>query len=163
MMMMMMMYCFFGMVDQRKAFSLISRRDHYQRSSPSRTSNTPRVFQFHNDILSSTCKKGVFLVLSMVSTYPKKWKFCYFKCLSHGSSWLAPNQMPKNHISDALRNKTEGKLNIFRKDCTRSALTQFFKCFSTPIYIPKYFLSKKLICSIAVLPLLLKTLKKKYS
>ena len=42
MMMMMMMNCFCGMVDGRKAFSLISSRDHYQGSSPSRISDTPR-------------------------------------------------------------------------------------------------------------------------
>ena len=42
MMMMMMMNCFCGMVDRRKAFSLISSRDHCQRSSPSRSSDTPR-------------------------------------------------------------------------------------------------------------------------
>ena len=40
MMMMMMMNCFCGMVDRRKAFSLISSRDHCQRSSPSRISDT---------------------------------------------------------------------------------------------------------------------------
>ena len=34
--------CFCGMVDQRKVFSLISSRDHCQRSSPSRISGTPR-------------------------------------------------------------------------------------------------------------------------
>ena len=39
--MMMMMNCFCGMVDRRKAFSLISSRDHCQRSSPSRISDTP--------------------------------------------------------------------------------------------------------------------------
>ena len=42
MMMMMMMNCSCGMVDRRKAFSLISSRDHCQRSSPSRISDTPR-------------------------------------------------------------------------------------------------------------------------
>ena len=42
MMMMMMMNCFCGVVDRRKAFSLISSRDHCQRSSPSRISDTPR-------------------------------------------------------------------------------------------------------------------------
>ena len=35
--------CFFcGIVDRRKAFSLISSGDHCQRSSPSRISDTPR-------------------------------------------------------------------------------------------------------------------------
>ena len=40
--MMMMMNCFCGMVDRRKAFSLISSRGHCQRSSPSRISDSPR-------------------------------------------------------------------------------------------------------------------------
>ena len=40
--MMMMMNCFCGMIDRRKASSLISSRDHCQRSSPSRISDTPR-------------------------------------------------------------------------------------------------------------------------
>ena len=40
--MIMMMNCFCGMVDRRKAFSPISSRDHCQRSSPSRNSDTPR-------------------------------------------------------------------------------------------------------------------------
>ena len=37
-----MMNCFCGMVDRQKAFSLISSRDHCQRSSPLRISNMPR-------------------------------------------------------------------------------------------------------------------------
>ena len=41
MMMMMMVNSFCGMVDRRKAFSLISSRNHCQRSSPSRISDTP--------------------------------------------------------------------------------------------------------------------------
>ena len=42
MMMMMMMNCFCGMVDQRKAFSLISSWDNCQRSSPCRISDMLR-------------------------------------------------------------------------------------------------------------------------
>ena len=42
MMMMMMMNSFCGMVDRRKALSLISSRYHCQRSSPSRIFDTPR-------------------------------------------------------------------------------------------------------------------------
>ena len=37
----MMMNCFCDIVDQRKAFSLISNQDHCQRLSPSRISDTP--------------------------------------------------------------------------------------------------------------------------
>ena len=42
MMMMMMMNCFCGMVDRQKAFSLISSRDHCQRSSPLQISDMLR-------------------------------------------------------------------------------------------------------------------------
>ena len=35
--------CFCGMVDRRKVFSLISSRDHCQRSSPSRICDMPRL------------------------------------------------------------------------------------------------------------------------
>ena len=41
-MMVMMLNCFCGTVYRRKAFSLISSRDHCQRFSPSRISDTPR-------------------------------------------------------------------------------------------------------------------------
>ena len=41
-MMMMMVNCFYGMVNRRKAFSLISSQDHSQRSSPLRISDKPR-------------------------------------------------------------------------------------------------------------------------
>ena len=42
MMMMMMMNCYCGMIDRRKAFSLISSRDLCQKPSQSRISYTPR-------------------------------------------------------------------------------------------------------------------------
>ena len=41
-MIMMMINCFRGMVEQRNAFSLVSSRDHCLRSSPSRISDTPQ-------------------------------------------------------------------------------------------------------------------------
>ena len=41
-MMVVMMNCFCSMVDRRKAFSLLSSRDHCQKSSPSWISDTPR-------------------------------------------------------------------------------------------------------------------------
>ena len=42
MLMLMMMNCFCGMVDRRKVLSLISSRDHCQRSSPLRISDKPQ-------------------------------------------------------------------------------------------------------------------------
>ena len=38
-----MVSCFCGIVDRRKAFSIISSQDHCQRSSPSRISDTTRI------------------------------------------------------------------------------------------------------------------------
>ena len=40
-MMMKMMNCFWEMIDRRKAFSLVSSRNHYRRHSPSPSSDTP--------------------------------------------------------------------------------------------------------------------------
>ena len=49
----MMTNCFCGMVHRRKTFSLIYSRDHCQRSSPSRVSNTPQAEFEHAQNLSS--------------------------------------------------------------------------------------------------------------
>ena len=55
-MMMMMVNCFSGMVDRRKAFNLISSRDHCQRSSPLRISDTPRTgFEPAQNLSSGLC------------------------------------------------------------------------------------------------------------
>ena len=51
------MNCFYGMVERRKAFSLISSRDHCQRSSPSRISDTPRAGFEPADVLSQYLKQ----------------------------------------------------------------------------------------------------------
>ena len=61
MMMMMMMTCFCGMVDRRKAFRLVSSRDHCQRPSPSRISDTPRAGFEPAENLSSNLVKGTLM------------------------------------------------------------------------------------------------------
>ena len=53
MMMMMIMNCFCCMVDQRKAFSLVSSRDQCQRSSPSRISDSLLAGFWHVQNVSS--------------------------------------------------------------------------------------------------------------
>ena len=63
MMMMMMMICFRGMVDRRKTFSLISSRDHCQRSSPSWISNTLQAEFEPAQKLLHTSFTGIFLGL----------------------------------------------------------------------------------------------------
>ena len=68
-MMMMMMNCFCGMVDRRKAFSLISSQEHCQRSSPSRISDTPRA-GLYNDYLLAPEK--LVIPYDMLSDYCNK-------------------------------------------------------------------------------------------
>ena len=72
------MNCFCGMVDRRKTFSLISSRDHCQRSSPSRIFDTPRAgFEPAHDLNSV-----------VITTTPRRhnycsliWHFCSSKSL----------------------------------------------------------------------------------
>ena len=69
--MMMMMNCFCGMVDRRKVFSLISSRDHCQRSSPSRISDTPQAGFEPAKNLSSGSVEGSFAVVITTAPLPE--------------------------------------------------------------------------------------------
>ena len=69
MMMMMMMSSFCGMVDQRKAFSLISSWDHCQRSSPSQISDMLRARYEPAQKLSSGLVEGSCAVV--ITTTPR--------------------------------------------------------------------------------------------
>ena len=75
MMMMMMMNCFCGMIDRRKAISLISSRDHCQRSSPSRISNTPRAgFEPAQNLSSGLVEWSCAVVITI--TPRRQWGIC---------------------------------------------------------------------------------------
>ena len=66
-MMMMMMNCFCGVVDRRKAFSLISSWDHCPRSSPSRISDTPRaVFEPAQNLSSGFAEWSCAVVITTI-------------------------------------------------------------------------------------------------
>ena len=79
----MMMNCFCGMVDRRKAFSLISSRDHCQRSSPSRIS------LWHAGSRVWTCAEPEFRLCRMKMN---EWWFCRingsFALIAFSLSWL---------------------------------------------------------------------------
>ena len=86
MVMMMMMNCFCGMVDRRKAFSLISSRDHYQRSSPSQISNTPRAgFEPAQNLTSGLVERSCAVVIT-TTPWCHKWYYIpiwvYWKCFT---------------------------------------------------------------------------------
>ena len=126
-----------------------------------------RVFRFHNDKIFSTCKENVLLVLTRARHLPIKWRVCY-ALFTRGHTgrhgWQVTRSLKTHFWCSWKLNWIEVKhflkkvfflpLDVF------SGNIVFQKCFATPIYIPKYTLSKKLIFSIPVLPLCLKTLKK---
>ena len=67
MMMMMMINCFSGMVDQRKALSLISSWNHCQRSSPLRISDMLRAgFEPAQNLSSGLVEWSCAVVISIV-------------------------------------------------------------------------------------------------
>ena len=85
MMMMMMMICFCGVVDQRKAFSLISSRIHCQRSSTSRFSDTPRAgFEPVQKPISGLIKWSCAVVIIHYTSASKYFPFLF--------AWFALSQ-----------------------------------------------------------------------
>ena len=81
MMMMMMMNCFCGMVDRQKELGLIFSRDHFQRSSGWRISDTPRGgFEPAQNLTSSFAEWTCAIV---ITTTPRRhWPFWIFFPLS---------------------------------------------------------------------------------
>ena len=74
-MMMMMMNSFCGMVDQREVFSLISSRDHCQRSSPSRISDMPWAgFEPVENLISGLVKWSCAVVITTTPQHHRKPK-----------------------------------------------------------------------------------------
>ena len=76
--------CFCGMVDRRITFSLISSRDHCQRSSPSWIPDTPRAgFEPVQNLISSFVGWSCALV---ITTTPRSKKHCAAKPLKKRST-----------------------------------------------------------------------------
>ena len=66
-MMMMMLNCFYGVVDRQKWCSFISNRSHYQRFSPLQISDTPPArFDPVQDLSSTLAKLGCTVVKTTV-------------------------------------------------------------------------------------------------
>ena len=66
----MIMNCFCGMVDQRKAFSLIFSKDHWQRFSPSWISDTPQAeFEAAQNVISGFIEWSF---AAMITTKPRR-------------------------------------------------------------------------------------------
>ena len=77
MMMLMMKNCFCGMVDRWKAFSLISSRDHCQRSSPWRISDTPRAgFEAPQNLNSGLVEWSCAVVITTAASCSSRFQIC---------------------------------------------------------------------------------------
>ena len=75
--------CFCGMVDRRMTFSLISSRDHCQRSSPSWIPETPRAeFKPAQNLISSFVGSCALVI----TTTPRSKKHCTAKTLKKRST-----------------------------------------------------------------------------
>ena len=90
-MMMMMMKCFCGMVDQRKAFVFISSWDHCQRSSPSQIPDTPRaglepVQNLNSGLVEWSCAVAITTTPRRLYCYYQTSDLSHFKNFSHSGS-----------------------------------------------------------------------------
>ena len=107
MMMMMMMNCFCGIVDRRKAFNLISSRDHCQRSSPSRISDTPWAGFEPAQNLSSGF--GEWSCAVVITTTPRRKRFNFTEFAGEKSfvessfNLVAANIIARHLLEDILK------------------------------------------------------------
>ena len=108
-----MMNCFCGMVDRRKAFSVISSRDHFQRFSPSRISDMPRAGLEPAQNLSSGFVEWSFTVV--ITTTPlhysiskrSRCKEYLFSVATYDvSRWVYP-QLPTESLTTELELETK--------------------------------------------------------
>ena len=96
MMMMMTMNYFYGMVDRRKAFSLISSRDRCQRSSPSRISDTPQAgFEPVQNISSGLVEWSCVVVVTTTQRRHTTYGGCNFE-ISQNKFFTKPKISKQN-------------------------------------------------------------------
>ena len=110
MIMMMMINCFCGMVDRRKAFSLISSRDHCQRSSPSRISDMPRAGFEPAQGLSSGLLEWSCAVVT--TTTPRRHKLLWMGFKNKENSSRSYNYLKEvlDYIGEVVPNGVKGEI-----------------------------------------------------
>ena len=110
MIMMMMINCFCGMVDRRKAFSLISSRDHCQRSSPSRISDMPRAgFEPAQGLSSGLLEWSCAVV---ITTKPRRHKLLWMGFKNKENSARSYNYLKEvlDYIGELVPNGVKGEI-----------------------------------------------------
>ena len=110
MIMMMMINCFCAMVDRRKAFSLISSRDHCQRSSPSRISDMPRAgFEPAQGLSSGLLEWSCAVV---ITTTPRRHKLLWMGFKNKENSARSYNYLKEvlDYIGELVPNGVKGEI-----------------------------------------------------
>ena len=101
-MMMMMMNCFCGMVNRRKVLSFTSRRDHCQRSSPLRISDTSREeFEPAQNLSSGLAKRSCAIVKIttpwQLIKYYRAGQIKWWRCFkTYTTSNTSPQKLPNS-------------------------------------------------------------------
>ena len=106
---------FCGIGDRRKAFSLISSRDHCQRPSPSRTSDTPRAgFEFAQNLSSGLAEWSCAVVITTTPRHHKRCPLQYVKSVrirSYSCPYFPAFGLNTERYSVSLRIQSEcGKM-----------------------------------------------------
>ena len=131
---------FFGMVDRREAFILISSRDHCQRSSPPRISNSPQAgFEPAQNMISGFVEWNCAVVITTTPRYHifylnKNWNYV-FSLFLYCTSVIQKTQERMLHKWGFIVFCSKKKFLYNKQNQTGLIL----------FTIQKYFLSKKVI------------------
>ena len=124
MMLKMMMSYFCGMVVRRKTFSLVSSRDHCQRSSPSRFSNTPRAgFEPAQNLSSGLVEWSCAVV---ITTTPRRQNHVKPKSVNPKSKNSKPKSVKPKAFSCIFTAFLESTLNFEHFEKSWASLLKYF-------------------------------------
>ena len=135
------------MVDRRKAFNLISSRDHYQRSSPSRISDTPQAAFQPAQYLSSSLVEWSCAVV--ITTTPRCSGYHFFFNHSY-ESFCFSITAPLVIFGFGL-NKKHWTTDSCLHCCTTTSIDHWipkvllFSDFTQTFFFLKFFLLKELV------------------
>ena len=130
---------FCSMVDRRKVFSLISSRDHYERSSPSRISDTSRAgFEPAQNLSSGLVKWSCAVV---ITTTPRNYKFLYKFYINQGYHYFEIDDNYQKYLG--FSRKIDGKISYFMFTVLPFSLSSIPFIFTKVMRCPAKFLEKE--------------------
>ena len=116
--------CFCGMVDQRKAFSLISRKDHCQRSSSLQISDTPQAeFESVQNLNSGLVEWKYALVITTIPwEYKKLLETHHASAITH---YPHPGLYVVSRPQSLMLNNSKIMASISKNDFSESAKMKY--------------------------------------